>query len=236
MSEREAKPVKAADGAAPDAAEHKQAPPQSRDPRAAKWQAVVKAATQWNAAHADLVAEFNKLTGGKCSGENAGVSVRQLRQWQMEHGLVPDGKVGKGTLDAARKESKAQKSNDKGEGGQKSDVSFTEAEAGVVEGKKGGAAEAEPTPDLAEAAVGGGETSGEEKRPEEKEDASAEGGSLVQEGADKLGNDMAGEGHGLAVGAAARLALVPHIVNLLRAHKFKERVLGFTRGRGATAC
>jgi hypothetical protein len=65
----------------------------TEDPRAAKWQMIVRAASQWNAAHADLVAEFNKLTGGKCAGDNAGVSVKEVRRWQMEHGLTPDGKT-----------------------------------------------------------------------------------------------------------------------------------------------
>jgi hypothetical protein len=183
------------------------------DPRAAKWHALVQAATSWNSAHADLVAEFLKLTGGGCSGQNAGVSVRAVRQWQMDHGLHADGKIGKQTIEAARKEAGGHAG-----GGQQSDITFTDADAGSVEsaGTEGGGS--------AEAAVGAGVVGQEEMRPTEHEDASAEGGGFVQEGVEKIGNDIAGEGHGAAVGAVARLALVPHIVNLLRAHRFKEAV------------
>ncbi|MCU1277069.1 MAG: hypothetical protein JWM53_615 [bacterium] len=217
MSEREIKPAgKAADAGAQaaDASEQKQAAPQSRDPRQAKWQAVVKGATAYNEAHADLVAEFLKVAPN-CAGDNAGVSVREVRKWQMEHGLNPDGKIGPKTIAAAKKETKGKgDGKDEGkEGGEKSDVTFDDKEAGTVE--------AAP---MAEAAVEVGETAGEEKRPEEKEDPSEVGGGLAKEGAEKIGEDMAGEGHGVAVGAAARLALVPHIVNLLRAHKFGDAV------------
>lgn len=211
-------------GAAPDATEQIAPAAPSHDPRAAKWDAIVKAATRWNMAHADLVVEFNKLTDGKCAGSNAGVSVRAVRVWQMEHGLSPDGKIGGKTIEAAKKEARAQKPNgDAGAG----EVTFTDAEAGTVEGKRTGPGPAAAEPEggeLADEVVAGGETGGEEKRPEKEEDPSAEGGDLAHEGLEKLGKDVAGEGHGLAVGAASRLALVPHIVHLLRAHKFKEAV------------
>lgn len=183
-------------------------PPQ-QDPRAAKWHALVKAATAWNASHPDLVADFNRLTGGKCSGDKAGVSVRAVRQWQIDHGQTPDGKVGKKSVDAAKKEAKQQ-------GGETPDVAFTDAEAGSVDA---GADTAGSAGD----AVEGGVAESEEKRSE-GEGASEEGSTFVQEGADKMGNDMAGEGHGAAVGAASRLALVPHVVELLREHKFKDAV------------
>ncbi len=75
---------------------------------------------------------------------------------------------------------------------------------------------------LAEDAVAGGEAGGEERREEKHEDPSEVGGGMAKEGAEKIGSDIAGEGHELAVGAASRLALVPHIVNLLREHQFKE--------------
>jgi hypothetical protein len=75
----------------------------SASPLQAKWATIVAAATRWNSQHPDLVAEFNKLTGGKCSGGNAGISVRAVRIWQMEHGLRKiDGKIGRDTLQAAR--------------------------------------------------------------------------------------------------------------------------------------
>jgi hypothetical protein len=137
----------------------------------------------------------------------------------MDHGLPADGKIGPKTIAAARKESKAQKPDGEGkeQGGDQPNVEFADNEAGdpMAAGADAGGG--------AEAAVAGGETGGEEKRAE-KEDASGEGGSFVQEGAEKLGEDIGGESAGVAPAAVARLALVPHIVNLLRAHKFKEAV------------
>jgi hypothetical protein len=191
------------DPKAAGAADHDQAPPAQQDPRAAKWHAMMKAATAWNAAHPDLVAEFNKLTDGKYAGDKAGVSFRALRQWQADHGLPADGKVGKKTIDVAKKE--------KQPAGEKSDVTFTDAEAGADASSAGGAEEA----------VAGGVADNEEKRDKgEGED----GSTLVQDGAEKIGNDIAGEGHGVGMGVASRMALVPHVVALLREHKFKEAV------------
>ncbi|HXE84245.1 MAG TPA: peptidoglycan-binding domain-containing protein [Gemmatimonadales bacterium] len=170
----------------------------------------MKSATQYNAAHADLVTEFLKVAPG-CAGDNAGISVREVRKWQMQHGLTPDGKIGPKTIAAAKKESKAKGGKDGGE--EKADVEFSESEAGAIA----------PGVSAGEA-IEGGVAGGEEKRPEEKEDPSEVGGGLAKEGAEKIGEDIAGEGHGVAVGAAARFALVPHIVNLLRAHKFGDAV------------
>ncbi len=84
-----------------------EAPPESVevDPRAAQARALMRQANAFNAAHPDLVAEFNKLTQGKCAGNAAGgVSVMLVRKWQIEHGLKGDGKIGHATLDAARAE------------------------------------------------------------------------------------------------------------------------------------
>src|SRR5438876_11737477 len=115
MSGREQKAMGKAGVTGADAGEHQAA---HQDPRAAKWHALVKAATTWNAAHPDLVGEFNKLTDGKCAGDKAGVSVRAVRQWQIEHEQPPDGKVGQKTVDAAKKEAKQKPGTD---GGEKSD-------------------------------------------------------------------------------------------------------------------
>lgn len=224
MSEREIKPAgKAADhGAqAPDATEAKSAAPQARDPRAAKWQAVVKSATDYNSAHPDLVAEFLKLAPD-CAGDNAGVSVRAVRKWQMDHGLPADGKIGPKTVEAAKKEKGSDKSKEKSggaDGEQKSDVEFSDKEAGTVEGQKGGAGAApEPAGDIADEAVAGGETAGEEKAEPVSEDKKFEGDTLAHDVVEKAGEDMAGEVPGKA---AAKLVLLPRIVSLLQRHDFK---------------
>jgi hypothetical protein len=306
MNDRQKK-AEGGDKGAPDAGQA--APRQRFTPGQQKTMAFVRAATQYNEAHKDQVADFNKLTGGACAGGNAGVDAKKVRDWQLAHGLPGDGKIGPQTLmvasrDGGKEGEKADGKEGGGEdkkpgaaGGEKSDVTFSDKEAGTVEGKAGGAksdvtfsdkeagtvegkagggkgkagggkgknggqksdvtfgdnaaadpmaAEAATAGDgeksdvtfddnaagnpmaagggLADDAVAGGETGGEEKRPEEKEDPSEVGGGLAKEGAEKIGEDMAGEGHGVAVGAAARLALVPHIVNLLRAHKFGDAV------------
>ena len=250
MSEREAKPAgKVAEGAAPDASEAKSAAPQSRDPRAAKWQAIVKSATQYNAAHADLVAEFNKLTGGKCAGENAGVSVRELRKWQMDHGLPADGKIGPKTIAAAKKESKAQKPEGEAkEGGGEGNVEFADNEAGNPMDAKdavGG--------DLAESVVDGGETGGEEKREHQDKGTSFEGDGFAADGGDKFAKDVAGKGGELnvpegmeapaaegemgiaakgGIAVATRAVLIPQIVSLLRAHEYKQAIKVVTESVG----
>ena len=157
--------------------------------------------------------------------QQRGRVVREVRKWQSEHGLSVDGKIGPKSIEAAKKASKATKPDGQGEGdseesGRRGKNQFADNAAGNPEGPEGAA----DGGGLADSVVEGGEVGGEEKREEGTEDPSKEGGGLVQEGADKLGNDIAGEGDKVAVGAAARLALVPHIVNLLRAHKFEEAV------------
>ena len=164
--------VASGDREAPDVSGRKKAAPQSRDPRAAKWQAIVQAATKYNAAHADLVAEFNKLTGGKCAGSNAGVSVREVRKWQSEHGLSVDGKIGPKSIEAAKKASKATKPDGQGEGdsdgrvGGAEKINFADNAAGYPEGPEGAA----DGGGLADSIVEGGEVGGEEKREEGTED------------------------------------------------------------------
>jgi hypothetical protein len=80
-------------------------------------------------------------------------------------------------------------------------------------------------------AVEGGVTDGQEERAE-RESGAEEGGTLGTDAIGKAGEDMAEDyevsGAGAKVGAVARLALVPHLVNLLREHKFKE-ALGYLK-------
>lgn len=191
---------KASAGKAQGAEEHAH----QADPRAAKWNAIVKGATRWNEQHADLVAAFNKSTDGRFAGSQGGISVRNVRQWQIEHGLKPDGKITKEVVTAA------------GAGAKKKD------EADVVVTDEEAAADAKPQGDLAAEAVGAGETAGEEKATEGGD--KFEGDSIAADAVQKVGEDIGGEMSGagkVGVGAAARLALVPHIVSLVRHHDFK---------------
>jgi hypothetical protein len=251
MSEHGGKKPEGGDraGAQPDAAEGGAAAPRApRDPRAAKWQMIVQAATAYNKQHPDLVAEFNKLTDGTCAGDNAGVSVRELKRWQMHHGLPADGKVGKDTIAAAKK-AKPQKPDGEGKDDAKAeDVTVSDEEAAAdAQGGGGG--------DLAVEAVAGGETGGEEKR-EPKGGGSFEGDGLAADGADKFGKDVAGgpsgelqvpegmeapaeEGAGkvgaagkAGIAVATRAVLIPHIVSLLRQHEYKKAITVVTDSVG----
>lgn len=88
-------PATAAEGAAP-ATEGGPAKPA----HSAAW---VTSAQAYNAAHADLVEEFNELTDDVCRLDGAGkVDVHAVSRWQAHHGLDPDGKIGPRTVAKAR--------------------------------------------------------------------------------------------------------------------------------------
>jgi hypothetical protein len=55
-----------------------------------------RSAQRYNAEHAELAAEFSRLT------KIAPGSIRSIREWQRQYGLVDDGKVGPKTIEAAR--------------------------------------------------------------------------------------------------------------------------------------
>lgn len=185
--ERERKPH---DGAA---VEHEQEQPAQHDPRAMRWAAIVKSATKWNSAHADLVATFNQLTQGSCAGNHAGVSVSLVRKWQAAHGLPADGKIGPRTLQAA----------------ERGNVTFSDKEADPVNGKI-------PSPDLAAEAVDEGETSGEEhaEPPGDTYEGDTIAGDMIEKAEGGVGSKAAGK-----VGQAVMLA--PHVISLLRKHDYR---------------
>src|SRR5207253_2521799 len=61
----------------------------------------VAGAKAYNAAHPELVAEFNDLTGGICA-ETGELDPQAVARWQGHHGLPADGKVGPHTVAAAK--------------------------------------------------------------------------------------------------------------------------------------
>lgn len=71
--------------------------------QAAAEPAWVAGARAYNAAHPELVDEFNELTGDVCrlDGESK-VDPQAVARWQSNHGLVPDGKIGPHTVAKAR--------------------------------------------------------------------------------------------------------------------------------------
>jgi len=61
----------------------------------------VAGAKAYNAAHPELVAEFNDLTESMCA-ETGELDPQAVARWQGHHGLPADGKVGPHTVAAAR--------------------------------------------------------------------------------------------------------------------------------------
>ncbi len=58
-------------------------------------------AEAFNQRHGTEVAEFNQLTKDACLGEDGKLDPEAVKQWQREHDVAPDGKVGPKTLAAA---------------------------------------------------------------------------------------------------------------------------------------
>ena len=92
-----------------------------------------------------MVAEFNQITHGVC-GSGPVIDVKKLRAWQESHGVSPDGKMSRKTLEAAKRE--------RGPGGHDSPAG----------GERGGQDDAY-VDRVMEGIVGGAE--GEEQRKEE---------------------------------------------------------------------
>jgi len=87
-------PQSAAPTAAPAAA------PGAAPAAAPAW---VAGARAYNDAHAELVDEFNELTGDVCRLDGAGkVDPQAVARWQTHHGLAADGKIGPHTVAKAR--------------------------------------------------------------------------------------------------------------------------------------
>lgn len=85
------------DTQAPDEAPTKPKAAPAADP------AWVADARRYNDAHADLVAEFNDLTNDICLDDDTSkLEPKAVFDWQVAHGLDPDGKIGPRTVAAAR--------------------------------------------------------------------------------------------------------------------------------------
>lgn len=183
-------------------------------------------AERFNRKHTDDVVSFNKATKGKV-GSGDKVSVQKVMAWQREHGLTPDGKVGKETLAAAEAQV---------------DVPFAEDEAEAVTGHEthvevsdapSGAMDEEPSDEhdatLAEHTAGAGAEDAPRMPEEEEGEATEAGGTAVSEGFAKSaeGSEFVEElgAKGTAgTKVLAGLAVLPHVVSCLQRHKYSEAV------------
>ena len=62
----------------------------------------VGGARKYNAAHAELVSDFNDATANSCLDAGGQLDPQAVRRWQAGHGVDADGRVGPHTLAAAR--------------------------------------------------------------------------------------------------------------------------------------
>lgn len=89
---------------ASDGPQPAEAPAAPRPTQAAAAPAWVAGARAYNAAHSELVDEFNELTSDVCRLDGEGkVDPQAVARWQRNHGLAADGKIGPHTVAAARK-------------------------------------------------------------------------------------------------------------------------------------
>jgi hypothetical protein len=63
----------------------------------------ITGAKRFNAAHAEEVAEFNRVTKDACVGPEGVLDPALVSDWQVAHGVQPDGRVGSATVDAAKR-------------------------------------------------------------------------------------------------------------------------------------
>jgi hypothetical protein len=99
--------------AAPEEPQPGDRPPGLTAPDPAAEAAWIGQARAYNAAHEDLVGEFNILTSFSClsAGRENGAVADPIKvaAWQKDHGLEPDGKIGTHTVAAAREFNKRAK-------------------------------------------------------------------------------------------------------------------------------
>jgi hypothetical protein len=60
-------------------------------------------AKRFNAAHQELVQQFNQSTGDACVGADGELDPKLVSDWQASRGLQPDGRVGPATVEAAQR-------------------------------------------------------------------------------------------------------------------------------------
>lgn len=209
------------------------------DPRQALAMRRITEARAYNRAHPDQVADFDRLTGGVASK-----GVRAIMTWQREHGVKGDGKIGPETLGVAATAAQAKNGDQAsagsgpaaggeqrdGQHGDKQPAGGAGSHASAQSPPKTEHADADEGGGLADELVAGGSTESEEHRPKEDPEAmKEEGGRAASEGADHaIEATEASEGMGAAgkagIRTAAQIARLPHVIHLVKAHKYKEAI------------
>lgn len=90
-------------------------------------------AEAFNQRHAAEAAEFNQLTKQACVGEDGKLDVAAVKEWQREHNVAPDGKVGPKTIAAAGGKASDDKDSDKIDGPAKDKQAAAKKPEGPIE-------------------------------------------------------------------------------------------------------
>jgi hypothetical protein len=92
-----------AQGNATDATETESQERAAKPKEEAKESAWITGAKRFNAAHPEEVAEFNRVTRDACVDSDGVLDPALVSDWQVAHGVQPDGRVGPATVDAAKR-------------------------------------------------------------------------------------------------------------------------------------
>jgi hypothetical protein len=169
----------------------------------------IQKARSYNAGRVEQVKEFDRLTNGVASR-----GVRAIMSWQHAHGLAHSGKVDDATLAAARQAG--------------ADVSFNDDEVDEIEGSSEKHSSFEGAGNaLASQAVAKGDTGGQEKRTEKPGQQAKWAAASMPEAIKTTAENFdfveeAGLKGQIGVKGAGFAVQVPHLVDLLREHKYGE--------------
>jgi hypothetical protein len=201
----------------------------ARDAHMERLHRLILHANRYHTRHAELVEEFNRLTGNACASA-AGVSFRLVRSWQSRHGCAVDGLVGAETLAAARKaggDGGAAEAGDEGEAATAAHAPKAAAAAADAAEVRAQAGEAHEPALLvkaeADVAAGGADHEGAIVTPTPVETRAKHPmeltGPKVETGAAKAEEGASGEAEGAAppVEVPATTSSAPSIVEMARA-------------------